>query len=281
MDFYEASRHVSNDDLSIVVAEHGDPEGEAVVMLHGWPDTADLWRGQVEPLSRGGFHVLAPDLRGRGRSASPDRVGDYRVTKSVGDVVAILDDAGIDRAHVVAHDWGAAVGWALAISAPDRVRSLVAVSVGHPLSFGGLRLEQMMRSWYMLLFQFEGVAEELLSRDDWAMFRRFVGNHTETESWIEELSRPGALTSSLNWYRANAHPERFLRPRLELPPVRVPVLGLWSTGDFALTERQMKDSSDYVDDEWRYERIEDASHWVPLDAPDLFNSLLLEWFGEH
>ncbi len=281
MEMFSSQRKVRSGDLTLVVAEHGVSDGTPVLMLHGWPDTAELWRNQVGPLTDAGFRVLAPDLRGRGRSESPGDIAGYRVTRSVGDVVAILDDAGIDRAHVVAHDWGAAVGWASAISAPDRVRSLVAVSVGHPVSFGGLRLEQMMRSWYMLLFQFKDVAEELLSRDHWSMFRRFVGNHPETDNWIAELSRPGALTSSLNWYRANAHPDRFLRPPPELPPVRVPVMGVWSTGDFALTERQMRDSSAFVTDEWRYERIEDASHWVPLDAAPLFNDLLLEWLAAH
>ena len=113
----------------------------------------------------------------------------------------------IERAHLVAHDWGAAAGWALAALHPERVNRLVALSVGHPATFWQSGLDQREKSWYMLLFQFRGTAEELLTRDDWQLFRDWVRHHPEAEHWIKGLQRPGALTAALNWYRANVAPE--------------------------------------------------------------------------
>ena len=178
-------------DLRILVTDHGPKDGPVVLMLHGWPDTAHLWRQQIPALVQAGYRVLAPDLRGFGESDKPDEVDACRVSACAGDAMAILDDVGAERAHVVGHDWGAAVGWALALSHPERVHTLVALSVGHPAAFANGGLRQLKASWYMLLFQFEGIAEEFLSRDDWAMFRRFLGNHPETERWIGTLSKPG------------------------------------------------------------------------------------------
>ncbi|HJR91939.1 MAG TPA: alpha/beta fold hydrolase [Acidimicrobiia bacterium] len=275
-----ATRMVGVDGLSIHVADHGSVGDPVVLMIHGWPDTGNLWRHQVPALTGAGYRVLTPDTRGMGLSGRPAEVEGYRARTCVADMIAVLDDAGTETAHVVAHDWGAAVGWGLAIGAPQRVRTLTALSVGHPNSFAAAGLRQLQRSWYMLLFQFEGIAEEWLSADDWAGFRRFMGGHPETERWIANLSGDGALESSLNWYRANAHPSRLVAPSRPAVPCRVPTLGVWSDGDFALTEQQMQNSGQYVEGPWRYERIDGASHWIPLDAPDRLNGLLLEWLAQ-
>ncbi len=278
-DVYQKSRRVETGGLSILTTDHGPADGPVVLMIHGWPDTARLWRHQVPVLVDNGYRVLAPDVRGMGGSDRPGKVDDYRVSASVTDMISLLDDIGAERAHVVGHDSGAVAAWGLAISAPHRVASLTALSAGHPNAFNQAGLEQMRWSWYMLLFQFEGTAEGWLSQNDWAMFRRLMGNHPETENWIENLAPEGALTASLNWYRANAHPSQLVRPRRLVPPSTVPTLGVWSSGDLALTEKQMERSGEFVDAEWRYERIEGASHWIPLDAPDRLNELLLTWLG--
>lgn len=281
LDVYSSARMVSAEGVSLRVTDHGPEDGEGVLMVHGWPDTAHVWRNQIADLVDRGYRVLAPDMRGRGGSTKPDLVEDNRMGQIVLDLLTILDDAGLEQAHVVGHDWGALASWTLAIRHPMRVRSLVALSVGHPSAFLSGGLEQLMRSWYMLLFQFEGVAEEWLSRDDWANFRRFAGNHPETEAWIRELEKDGALEASLNWYRANVPPQRLLRKPRQLPPVTVPSLGIWSSRDFALTESQMSNSGSYVEAEWAYQRLDGLSHWMQLDDPDLLNSLIADWILSH
>jgi pimeloyl-ACP methyl ester carboxylesterase len=196
----------------------------------------------------------------------------------VGDVVGLLDGLGIDRAHVVGHDWGAALAWACAAILPQRTLSLTAISVGHPEVFGTLPIEQRKRSWYMLLFQFEGIAETLFSRNDWALFREWTHEQGDIPYAIAELSRPGAFTAALSWYRANVHPAVQLLDQPPLPPVTVPTMGIWSDGDLFLIEDGLKRSaSQVVGAPYRYEKIASASHWVPVDAPDALNALLLDF----
>lgn len=270
---------VVSGEVTLRVVEQGPGDGMPVLMLHGWPDSARLWRHQLDPLAGAGLRLLALDQRGFGGSSRPSEVAAYTMSNQIADALAVLDHADATRAHVVGHDWGSALGWLLAAHYPYRVASLTAISAGHPGAFLDAGLRQRARSWYMLLFLFEGVAERFLMDDDWARFRRFVGGHPETESWIADLSREGALTASLNWYRANMPAEAYLADRANTPAVEGDVMGIWSTGDFALVEEQMAGSAHYVRGEWRYERVEGASHWVPLDAPDRVSSLLIDWIG--
>ncbi len=252
--------------------------GEAVLLLHGFPDSARLWREQIPPLLEAGFRVIAPDLRGFGRSVAPEGVEAYGLPIVLNDVVALLDALGVERANVVGHDWGAAAAWGLAALRPDRVERLVALSVGHPATFPGT-MEQRALSWYMLLFAWPE-AEDILSRENWRFFREWIGAAEDLERYIEDLSRPGRLTAALNWYRASVSAESFAAGvGSSLPTVQCPTLGVWSTDDLALGEQQMTDSAQSVNGPWRYERIEGVGHWIPLDASGRLNELLLDFLG--
>ena len=176
---------------------------------------------------------------------------------------------------MVGHDWGAALAWALAILAPGCVDHLAVLSVGHPATF--LRSpRQREKSWYMLLFQFPDVAERWLSDDDWANFRTWA-QHPDAAQVIAELDDGGSLTPALNWYRANIPAEAWAAAPMELPPVQAPAMGIWSTGDIALTEVQMTDSAENVAGPWRYERLDGPGHWMQLEAPDQVSALLLDF----
>jgi pimeloyl-ACP methyl ester carboxylesterase len=262
--------------ISLHVVDEG--VGPPVVFLHGFPDSSRLWRHQIPALVAAGFRAIAPDLRGFGRSEKPSRVEDYVLPTIARDVVSLLDMLGVERADMVGHDWGAVVAWILAAHVPDRVRRLVAISVGHPGVRRHLGVEQREKSWYMLLFQFPE-AEELLAADDWKLFREILRGNGDMEDYLEDLARPGALTSGLNWYRANLAPRLQLRPSPALPSVGAPTLGIWSTGDHYLVEDNVRLSAQFVAGPWRYERIEGASHWIPVDAPEKLNQLLLDFLG--
>jgi pimeloyl-ACP methyl ester carboxylesterase len=261
-------------EVTLEVDDRGS--GAPVLFLHGWPDRGRLWRHQVDALDAAGFRTVTPDLRGFGDSDRPEEVAAYGLPNLVGDVLGLLDHLGVERAHVVGHDWGAALAWVTATLAPDRVESLTALSVGHPAAFGGAGLPQREKSWYMLLFQFEGVAEEWLSQDDWRNLRDWAG-HPDVDEVTADLSRPGALTAGLNWYRANLPPESLVSGPLELPPVQARTMGVWSSGDMALTEVQMEGSGAFVAGNWRYERVDGPGHWMQLEAPDRVNELLLDF----
>ena len=254
--------------------------GTPVILLHGFPDTGDLWRNQVPALVKNGFRTIVPDMRGRGRSSKPPNVADYRLSTIVRDVTGILDALRIERAHVVGHDWSAGVAWLLAALVPERVDRLVAISVGAPGTGAKPSLEELQKGWYRLLFLFEGTAEELIQRDDWYLFRLFLAGAKDTDAYVETLSEPGALTPALNWYRANLPVQAILGrtggPRL--PAVKANTLGIWSTGDLYLTEEAMTRSAQVIEGQWRYECFE-GSHWVPLDQPDRLNRLLLEFLS--
>ncbi len=260
----------------LYVEVHGD--GVPVLLLHGWPDSSALWRGQVPVLTASGFRAVTPDLRGLGQSSRPEGKENYQLSTMVADVAAVLGALGIDSAHVVGHDWGAAVAWLTAMFLPDRVRTLTALSVPHPLAPVTVRQREM--AWYQLFFQFEGVAEAQVSNEDWALFREIAAGYKDVDRAIADLSRPGALTASLNLYRANLAP-RMPGPPRDLPPVAAPTLGIWSDGDRFLDGARMRASGDLVTGPWRYAEIAGASHWIPLDAPDQLNELLLGWLAAH
>jgi pimeloyl-ACP methyl ester carboxylesterase len=257
-------RFIDANGISLYVEEHGD----------GWPDSARLWRHQVPVLAAAGFRVVTPDLRGFGRSMRPAEVAAYRLRTLVADVSALLDQLDIEQAHVVGHDWGAGVAWLTAMLCPDRVRTLTAISVPHPRAPVTVRQQEM--AWYQLFFLFSDVAEATIAHDDWAWLRMFSRGDGDLEQAIADLSRPGALTASLNWYRANVAP-RMPGPPPPLPPVLAPTLGIWSARDHYLDGERMKNSASLVQGRWRYEEIPDVSHWVPLDAPGRLNELLLDW----
>jgi pimeloyl-ACP methyl ester carboxylesterase len=273
-------------DYSLNVAEAGS--GTPVILLHGWPDSWHLWRAQLDALARSGHHVIAPDLRGFGQSDSPEEVEEYRLHTLIGDVVAVMDEFKIERAAVVGHDWGAALAWLVATYLPDRVERLVAVSVGHPRAFVGAGLLQKQLSWYMLWFQFPGVAERALAENDWEFFRDWAhagqprGVDEYMERQIADLSRPGRLSAGFNWYRANVSPDTFAGDgrSLDLPSITCPTMGVWSSGDMALSEIQMTGSEQFISGPWRYERIESNSHWIPVYASGQLSALLVDFLRD-
>jgi pimeloyl-ACP methyl ester carboxylesterase len=276
-----SERMVRSGEVRLNVASAG--EGPPVLLLHGFPDSWRLWRHQIEALATAGYRVIAPDLRGFGASDRPTDVSAYRMDQLIGDVLAICADAGIARTAVVGHDWGAALAWQIALHRPDLVDRLAVLSVGHGAAYAAAGMPQRRLSWYMLWFLFPDIAEAAFPRDDWRFFREWAwggvgpGEHPECERQIADLSRPGALTAGLNWYRANLRPEGFgpvqARPG---PRVAAPTLGVWSSGDAFLTEAQMQGSAAYVDGPWRYERV-DGDHWIPTGAPEALNELLLDF----
>jgi pimeloyl-ACP methyl ester carboxylesterase len=252
--------------------------GTPIILLHGFPDTGDLWRHQVPALVGGGFRPIVPDMRGRGRSSRPEAVEDYRLSAMVRDVTGILDALDVRHAHLVGHDWGAAVAWMVAALAPDRVDRLVAISVGAPGAVSKPTLEQLQKGWYRILFQFEGIAEELVQRDNWYLLRELLQGAADMDTYVASLSEPGALRAGLNWYRANLPVQGLLGGRSTVPMVQARTLGIWSIGDLYLTEDPMTRSEQRVRGGWRYERFE-GSHWVPLDQAERLNEVLLDFLG--
>ncbi|WP_380169390.1 alpha/beta fold hydrolase [Jannaschia sp. R86511] len=284
-------------EVTLAVTEAGPEDGPVVLLLHGFPDSRHLWRHQVAALATAGHRVLAPDLRGYGDSDRPEQVGDYAMRHLLADVTGLLDATGVERAAVVGHDWGAVLAWAFAAARPERVDRLVAVSVGHPAARRGAGLAQQLKGAYVPVFLVPGLAERLLPAGGWFWLRRLAwrgadpADTPDLARQVADLSRPGALTAALSWYRANISLRRRRTASAPVPAtapgrtdrarraITCPVLGVWSSQDPALTEAQMRRSSRFVDGPWRYERIEGAGHWVPVEAPEELSTLLLDYLS--
>jgi pimeloyl-ACP methyl ester carboxylesterase len=143
-DLNAMTKTVTANGLAFPVLDQGT--GPAVLLLHGFPDSRFLWRNQVGPLLDAGFRVIAPDLRGFGDAPKPPKVEDYRLPVIASDVIGILDALGVKQARVVGHDWGAALTWYLALTRPDRVERVVALSVGANGNSGASALAHSARS---------------------------------------------------------------------------------------------------------------------------------------
>ena len=250
--------------------------GRPVVLIHGWPDTHRLWSKQVPALVEAGYQVITYDQRGYGASDKPAELEAYSIPFLAIDATAILDHLGIEQAHVVGHDWGSAVAWAVGALAPGRVDHLVAMSVGHPTAFSDMAMAQREKSWYMLLFQFAPQAEQWLTMNGGANFAELT-KHPDFDAVFAEYVGNGSLTPGLNYYRANVTPDALVGPPLELPPIEAPTMGLWSSADFALLEDQMVASGKYCANTWRYERVDGPGHWMQWEAPDVVNALLVDF----
>jgi pimeloyl-ACP methyl ester carboxylesterase len=252
--------------------------GPPVLLLHGFPDSSEVWRDVAPLLVAAGHRVFAPDLRGFGQSDAPPRTADYALGHIVADLRALISRVLHDEpVRVIGHDWGAVAAWCLALEHPQLVPAQVVLSVGHPRQYALAGLEQKLKGLYTLAWQWPGLAERWLAQRQYAGLRGWGRQHPQIGACVKELSRPGRLTAGLNWYRAN------LRRILVGPwtACTVPTLGVWSEHDHFLAEDQMKLSAQQVTAPWRYERIAGAGHWLPLEAPQQVAALACEWFGTY
>ena len=255
----------------------GPADGDLVLLLHGFPQTSWEWRSQLGALGDAGYRAVAPDQRGYSSRARPDGVERYEPEHLVADVLAIADWLGGHQFHLIGHDWGAAVAWAVAGLHPERLQTLNIVSVPHPKALAQALADsqdQRDKSSYFTLFREEGKAEEVLGEDDFLRLRMMLntcGSEADTEEYMRVLGQPGCLTAALNWYRA-------MRPGLvgEIGSITVPTMFVWSTNDIALGREGAEATGQYVDGPYRFEVLEGVSHWIPEQAADDLNHLLLE-----
>lgn len=258
----------------------GAPGDREVLMLHGFPQGAREWEFQLGVLGGGGCHVVAPDQRGYSPGARPERPADYRIEELAGDVIAVADALGWDRFDLIGHDCGALVGWAVAAELPQRIRTFAAVSHPHPAALQQAMAEdedQAQRSRHLTELRRPRTAERTLLADDCAALRRIFEwkiPEERVEEYVRRLARPGALTAALNWYRAMdlAGP---------IGPACVPTLYVWGTEDTTVGPTAALATGKYVSGPYRFEMLEDVSHWVPEEAPEALTRLLIQHLLAH
>ena len=266
-------------DFTFDVRTAGPDDGEVVILLHGFPQTSYEWRHQLHALGEAGFRAVAPDQRGYSPGARPARVEDYALPMLVGDVIGLADAIGVDRFHVVGHDWGAAVAWGVAIAARDRVITANPVSVPHPAAFARVLNDpdscQVAASSYFDVFVQPDSEDAFLANNSALLRGVFAGIDAEAvDEYLRVLGSKPALGAALNWYRANVADRNLQGPAVG--PVEVPTMFTWSDGDTALCIDGALLTEEYVEAPYRFEVLEDVNHWIPDLAPDAMTALLVD-----
>jgi pimeloyl-ACP methyl ester carboxylesterase len=261
--------------LEFDVRTEGDPDGEVVLLLHGFPQHAGAWDGIWPALVEAGYRVVLPDQRGYSPGARPAGRGAYTGAELAKDVLGILDELAVDRAHVVGHDWGGAVGWRLGADAPERLRSLTAVSTPHPRALvrSLVTSDQAARSWYMGVFQVPVLPERLLLADRGRLLRRMLRGSglpaPIATDYVTRMQAPGALTAALNWYRA------LPLDRGGLDRITTPTLYVWGSADPALGPAAAAATARYVAGPYTYVQLPGGPHWLPELQPERLLAPLL------
>ena len=279
-----AHRYADLGDVRLHYVEAG--EGPLVLLLHGFPQFWYQWRHQIPALVEAGFRVVAPDMRGYNLSDKPPGVQAYRVELLARDVERLILACGERTAVVVGHDWGAVAAWIAAMRHPGRVERLAILNVPHPArSLDGLsKPRQLLRSSYIFFFQIPRLPEEVIRAGDFALLRSVFRSDPvqpeaftaeDIERYIEAIAQPGALTASLNYYRAILRYQRETRAMLQR--VEAPVLVIWGERDRFLSRRLAEPPRLWVPNLICVKRLPDASHWVAEDRPLEVNTLLLDF----
>src|SRR5664279_1537203 len=185
------------DGLTFDVLDQGPADGEAVVLLHGFPQNAACWHRIAPRLHEAGLRTLAPDQRGYSPAAVPPGAAAYTVQDLALDVIALLDAAGLARVHLVGHDWGGVVAWAVAGRYPQRLHSLTSLSTPHPTAFGWAATHgtQALRSWYMGLFQLPWLPERVLQRTLAGTLKRSGMPDDDVAACMQRMADPQLLAS--------------------------------------------------------------------------------------
>jgi pimeloyl-ACP methyl ester carboxylesterase len=253
----------------------GPEDGELVVFLHCFPESCHEWAEVMPLVAEAGYRCLAFDQRGYSPGACPPEVEAYHHRRLAADVLGVADALGVERFHLVGHDWGALVAWSVAASTPERLRTLTVVSVPHPRAFAHARAhdpEQKEKSQYIGFFATPEVPEQLFLADEAAGLRRALDEMDDdtVEVHVATLQAPGAMTGALNYYRA------WDRSLDEIGPVSVPTLFVWSTEDVAIARAGAEATGEWVTGPYRLEVFDGLSHWLPEIVPERVAALVIE-----
>ena len=269
--------------------------GPLILFLHGFPEFWYCWKRALEDFGRDHLAV-APDMRGFNLSDRPADVKQYKARILIEDIRQLAAHLGQDKFVLVAHDWGGAVAWSYAMAHAETLSKLVIVNSPHPVTFArelAHNPAQAAASQYMNLFRTDK-AERVLSENNYARLAnmtleawgRGAVDPAERAAYVEAWSQPGALTGSLNYYRASPlYPPIGDDPgarALQLAPadfmVRVPTLVVWGMRDAALLPGNLDGLQECVPD-LRIQRLPGASHWVMHEEPERLNQLIREFIG--
>jgi pimeloyl-ACP methyl ester carboxylesterase len=311
-------RVIETNGVRLHTVEAGESGAPVVVLAHGFPELAYSWRNQIPALAAAGYHVLAPDQRGYGRSTRPADIAAYNVAELSADLIGLLDDVGAEKAVFVGHDWGAQVAWSSAQLHPDRLAAVVGLSVP-AVPRAQVPPTQAFRAifgdnfFYMLYFQQTGPADAELDADPAKSLRRVIFGQAAPgdqeaamrmirpgpEGLIERIPEPDGLpswisadeldhyvaefsrtgfTGGLNWYR-NMDRNWEIMADPPVAAITVPAMFIGGTDDLVLGFMRPDRAKEVITGPYREVLIDGAGHWLQQERPDRVNELLLDFLS--
>ena len=312
-----SSRTISANGIELFLLEEG--EGPLVVLCHGWPELSYSWRHQIKALAQAGFHVVAPDMRGFGRTSAPAEIAAYSIFDTVGDVVALVAALGERNAVIVGHDWGAPVAWHAALFRPDIFTAVAGLSV--PPSFRGRArpLDSLRTSgisnFYWQYFQTPGIAEAEFERDFGLTMKTLLGRgfsqgpsylfvepgkgflgdvrpDRPLPAWLSEADlgifteayQKSGFRGGLNWYR-NIDRNWELTAPWQDAQIHQPSLFIAGSKDSVITgligAKRVNDLERVLPNLKQKLIIDGAGHWIQQERPDEVNAALIAFLKEN
>jgi pimeloyl-ACP methyl ester carboxylesterase len=272
----------------------GNPANPPIIFLHGFPESHRTWAHQTAGLADR-FYCIAPDQRGYARSSKPAEVADYRISKLVADVFALADALEIEQFTIAAHDWGGAIGWAAALTNPERIERLIIANAPHPYIYQKTiieNLDQRQAAQYIRTFRGDDLERRINENGlNWFFdhsFMRYLEadavSAEERAAYLDEWSQDGALTAMFNWYRASptdvpamdevVETNEFLQK--PFPKLHIPTLIVWGMKDPALLPCQLEGIEAFVPNVTVI-RIPEAGHFSLWEAPEAATNAMKDW----
>jgi len=312
-----SSRTISANGIELFMLEEG--EGPLVLLCHGWPELSHSWRHQIPAIAAAGFHVVAPDMRGFGRSSAPADISAYTIFDTVGDMVGLVTALGEKRAVIVGHDWGAPVAWHAALFRPDIFSAVAGLSVPPPFRGRGRPLDLLreggITNFYWQYFQKPGVAEAELERDVPLTMRTLLGRgfsdpaaslfiqdgkgflgdarpEGPVASWLSERDlahfadsyRSSGFRGGLNWYR-NIDRNWELTAPWQGAQIHQPSLFIAGSRDAVITgligAKRVNELDRVLPRLKQKLIIDDAGHWIQQERPAEVNDALVAFIKEN
>ena len=272
----ESFADVKVNDLTFTCRVSGlENTGDAVILLHGFPETSRMYYDLIPVLVSEGYKVVAPDQRGYSQGARPPKISDYSIDKLSQDVIDIADAFQFEKFHLVGHDWGSAVGWVTVAFHSDRVISWTALSVPHLDAFFdaiNTDKDQQRKSQYINFFK-KPILPELYFKIFGYTYLKDIwrkSSQLEIEKYLEVFKQRGALKASLNWYRANMKKENKV-----IGDITTPTLIVYGLKDMAIGEKSVDESEKYLTGDYKIEKLK-AGHWLIQESFEAVSNSILQ-----
>lgn len=266
--------------ISINVVTAGPVDGKMILLLHGFPESAESWMAQIKYFADLGHFVVAPDQRGYNETSAPNSIKDYLLDTLAQDMLVLVKHFKKEKVFIVAHDWGALVGWYLITFFPENFEKAVIVSAPHWNIFKKYLLThplQIIKSWYIFFIQLPVLPELVFSLNSYSVLLSMLKKSNFPDDMAlplkQSLIKHKKLRFMFNWYRAM----RYLKTKNMKTKIPVPTLIIWGEKDSYCLSEMAWLCRNYCDDS-KVVILKDVGHWPHHQRPDEFNSLVEAYF---